>query len=396
MRIDLALVGGGLANSLIAARTLDLHPDATILVVERGSSLGGNHTWSFHDSDLTPAQLGWIRPLVVRSWSQHELRFPRRHRIITSGYNTVTSSRLHEVVGNALGDRSRFNTEVVEIGESGLRLADGTRIEARAVIDGRGDPGGQHLEVGYQKFLGLFVRLDADHGLTGPILMDATVEQRDGYRFVYTLPFSERELLIEDTCYCDAPELDRAEMRAAILAYASQQGWRLAAVTAEEVGVLPIVLGGDIEAFWGRGTPAVARSGMRAALFHPTTGYSLPEAVRTADAIASRYPLDGLALFEMTRRRSFELWRRDSFFRFLNRMLFRAAKPEQRYRIFERFYGLDANLIDRFYGGRLEWRDKVRLLIGRPPVPVGRALRCVWQRRPSRHNTDSRSIEGAT
>ncbi len=395
MRVDLALVGGGLANSLIAARTLDLHPDAAILVVERGPSLGGHHTWSFHDSDLTPAQLGWIRPLVVRSWPQHELRFPRRRRIITSGYNTVTSSRLHEVVGNALGDRCLFDTKVAEVGENELRLADGSRIEARAVIDGRGEPGGRHLEVGYQKFLGLFVRLDGDHGLPGPILMDATVEQRDGYRFVYTLPFSDRELLIEDTRYSDAPELDHEELRAAILDYASQQGWQLAAVTAEETGVLPIVLGGDIEEFWGQGTPAVARSGMRAALFHPTTGYSLPEAVRTADAIASRYPLDGPSLFEMTRKRSFELWRRDAFFRFLNRMLFWAAKPEQRYRIFERFYGLDADLIDRFYGGRLEWTDKVRLLIGRPPVPVGRALRCLWQRRRSRHDAESRSIEGA-
>ena len=131
----------------------------------------------------------------------------------------------------------------------------------------------------------------------------------------------------------------------------------------------------------------MARSGMRAALFHPTTGYSLGEAVRTADEIASRYPLDGFALSELTRKRSFDLWRRNAFFRFLNRMLFRAAEPDQRYRIFERFYGLDKGLIERFYGGRLRWSDKVRLLTGRPPVPISRALRCLREQHRTAPNT---------
>jgi hypothetical protein len=29
----------------------------------------------------------------------------------------------------------------------------------------------------------------------------------------------------------------------------------------------------------------------------------------------------------------------------------------------------------------LEWTDKLRLLIGKPPVPVHRALRCLFERR---------------
>jgi len=62
-------------------------------------------------------------------------------------------------------------------------------------------------------------------------------------------------------------------------------------------------------------------------------------------------------------------------------MLFHAAKPELRYRIFERFYGLSGGLIRRFYAGHLTWTDKVRLLIGKPPVPVHRALRCLAESR---------------
>ncbi len=91
---------------------------------------------------------------------------------------------------------------------------------------------------------------------------------------------------------------------------------------------------------------------MRAALFHPTTGYSLPEAVRLADAVAASPALDSAALYALTRARSREAWRRHRFFRLLNRMLYRAAEPGQRYRVLERFYRLPGPLIERFYAGR--------------------------------------------
>ena len=64
----------------------------------------------------------------------------------------------------------------------------------------------------------------------------------------------------------------------------------------------------------------------------------------------------------------------ERFFRFLNRMLFRASKPEERYKVLQRFYGLSEPLIERFYAGRLTWKDKLRILIGKPPVPVTKAL----------------------
>ena len=182
--MDLVLVGGGLANSLIAYRLQSERPEIDFRVVERGLTLGGHHTWSFHDSDLENEQLCWMRPFIEHSWPHHELRFPSRHRELNDAYNTVSSARLHAVVSDAIGDRAVLDTEVQEVSAAGIRLEDGTKIEASAVVDGRGDPRTPHLDVAYQKFVGLFVSLAEDHGLSGPILMDATVEQLDGYRFV--------------------------------------------------------------------------------------------------------------------------------------------------------------------------------------------------------------------
>jgi len=232
-----------------------------------------------------------------------------------------------------------------------------------------------HLDLRWQKFVGQEIELAEPHGLARPIVMDASVPQIDGYRFVYVLPFGPRQLLIEDTYYSDGPELDAATLRRRIADYAAGHGWTTARVIREERGVLPIALGGDIAAFWRADGAGVPRVGMRAALFHPTTGYSFPDAVRTADLVAHARSIEAEGLFDELRRHSIETWRSRGFYRMLNRMLFMAAEPPERYRVLERFYGLGEGLVARFYAGRSSFTDKARILAGRPPVPIGRAIR---------------------
>jgi lycopene beta-cyclase len=382
--IDVALVGGGLANSLIAWRLAETAPDLELLVLEQEGTLGGDHVWSYHGSDLTDDQRRWIEPLVEKSWSGQEVRFPGHRRVLDGRYHSVTSRRLDSEVRARLGKHVLARTRVAEVAPDGIVTARGDRIAARVVIDGRGLEPTSTLAVAWQKFVGLHVEIEKPAGVERPILMDATVEQIDGYRFVYTLPFSERRLLIEDTYYSDGPDLDWEAVRERITGYAADRGWRIREVVDEEAGVLPIVLAGDIDAFWRERPTGIPCSGMRAALFHPTTGYSLPDAVRLADEIADAWrsngSLDSAELDRMIRALSRRLWRRGGFFRLLNRMLFLAAEPRLRYRVLERFYRLPEPLIERFYAGRPGWADRARILTGKPPVPLGRALPCLLPR----------------
>ena len=101
---DLILVGGGLANSLIALRLRQARPDLRLLLVERGASLGGNHTWSFHETDLDEAGAALVAPLVVHAWPVQTVCFPGLTRRLSTGYRSVTAQRLHEVVAPALGE----------------------------------------------------------------------------------------------------------------------------------------------------------------------------------------------------------------------------------------------------------------------------------------------------
>lgn len=389
MTADVVLVGGGLANSLIAYRLATVRPELQVVLIERGDSLGGRHVWSFHDTDLTPTQRRWVAPLVARSWSSYEVRFPGLRRRFASGYSSVTSTSLDVAVRRALGERTLLGCRVTDIRADRAELAGGRLVRGRAVLDGRGAVHGA-LDVGFQKFLGLHLELERPHGLEGPILMDATVDQCDGFRFLYTLPFTETTLLVEDTRYSDGAALDRDEMRLGIAAYSETMGWRVRRSVGEEEGVLPVVLSGDIAAFWARGALGVPRTGMRAALFHPTTGYSLPEAVRLADRIAASERPTSHELFDMTASRSKANWRRHAYFRRLNRMLFRAAAPAERWRIMERFHRLPEPLIQRFYADRLTRGDRIRILSGRPPVSPLRALAHVREPRRVHREGDVR------
>lgn len=375
MKYDLILVGGGLANGLLAYRLRTTRPEMRLLLLEQSAKLGGNHTWCFHEADINVDQHRWIAPLVEHSWPGYEVRFPKLRRVLQGRYACFTGARLHDVVSKALGDSVRLNCSAETVAAESVVLDTGEVLDATAVVDGRGPLASPNLTVCFQKFLGREMELAKPHGLQRPILMDATVSQDEGYRFVYTLPLGPRRLLIEDTRYADTAAIDACELRTRIDCYADHMGWRIRAFGREEVGVLPILLGGDIEAFWSDPNPGVPRTGLRAALFHPTTGYSLPEAVRLADDLARSPPSDAGELYENIRRRSMLAWRRGSFFRGLNRMLFLAGQPEQRFRVLQRFYGLPAPLIDRFYAGSLSLSDRARLVCGKPPVPFFRGLR---------------------
>jgi lycopene beta-cyclase len=147
-------------------------------------------------------------------------------------------------------------------------------------------------------------------------------------------------------------------------------------VLGEEQGCLPVVAGGDPAALFDA-PDGVARIGTGAGLFHPLTGYSLPMAAQVAAMLANQPDLSGRALAAATQDFARRHWRKGAYYRLLARMAFGAARPEQRYRVFERFYTLSPRLIERFYAGRSTWLDRLRILAGKPPVSVLAAIRCL-------------------
>jgi lycopene beta-cyclase len=364
---DLILAGGGLSNALIALALRRKRPDLDIRIVEAGTMIGGNKTWSFHTTDFTTAHFHLLAPLVVASWKEQEVRFPKYTRKLRTGYNSISSQRLHDVVTSAMGDNIIFKAKISALSPTHVTLDDGRSFESRCVIDGRGLQSAQAWELGYQKFFGLEVELEAPCGLSHPIIMDATVEQHDGYRFFYTLPFEPTRILVEDTYYSSNPNLDVVKLEDGVTDYIRKKGWQLRRIVRRESGVLPIVHTADINRLW-KSADDVPRVGLRAFMFQPTTGYSLPDAVRLAEQIAGLEHLTPATVAAYVRNASVAAWESRAFFRLLNRLMFIVAEPHERLAVMQRFYTLSENLIRRFYACDLTLFDKARILTGKPPV----------------------------
>jgi lycopene beta-cyclase len=352
--VDYILVGGGLANGLVALALRARHPAARIVMIDRGPRPGGNHTWCFHAGDVG-AEARWLDPIIAHRWSGYDVAFPTLKRRLDAPYACVTSETLAERV---LLDVDYVCASATSVGAHAVVA--GETFEGR-VIDARGPEQGTPSACGWQKFLGQEIVTADAHGIERPMLMDATLPQTDGFRFMYVLPLARDRLLVEDTYFSDTAFLDVAALRTAIARYVELPY----TVVREETGVLPLP--------WQM--PAISVNepmviGYAGGWFHPVTGYSFPIAARVASEIARTGSLDELAAAH-NKQLGFALR--------LNKMLFHWFKPEHRYHVLERFYRLPEPVIRRFYALELTAFDRARILIGRPPR--GLSLRAALEAR---------------
>lgn len=370
MTDDFLIIGGGLAGGLVALAKAEDDRGQGVVLIEQDAQLGGNHTWSFHRTDLDADGWGLIAPLVAHRWPRHHVRFPEHARTIETDYATVTSERFARIVGARLaaaGVRVVAGRRALDVDADRVRLDDGTELLSQVVVDARGPERSNGAgRSGFQKFVGLELNLAEDGPWDAPVVMDAgeDVTQEGGFRFVYVLPFSRRHVLVEDTIYGDDPSLDVGAMEERVMAYAAARGARVRRVLRREAGVLPLPFE------WDAGAPqpdagGALRIGYRGGFFHPVTGYSLPIATRVALALApARTRADAVAALAAV---AHGLEQQQGFGRLLNRLMFQAMPPALRWRALDRFYRMPSATIARFYASRTTVWDRARLLAGRPP-----------------------------
>jgi len=366
-RTDYILVGGGLQSGLMALAISHHQPKAHWIIIEQQEKLAGNHTWSFHETDLANDCAAWAAPIAEYRWPRYQVRVGGRVQTVEIPYRTCSSSHFETVVTcKAQQSRGKVltDTTVADVEKNCVVLGDGKRLDAAVVIDNRG-PALRNVGSfagGFQKFWGFELELNQDWPHANPIVMDDQVDQQDGFRFIYTLPLDRRRVLVEDTRFSNTTSIDREECLESIRSYVLSRGchdWR---IVREEHGVLPMPTNDFMP---GSGLPMLA-GGYRGGWFHAATGYSFPMALQVAQTVATN-PIDQLA--DAWQRLSQEHAWRGRFSRFLNRLLFELVKPQARYQIFRRFYRvLGEPAIARFYGHRFTALDAFRIVVGVPPM----------------------------
>ncbi|MEQ8846692.1 lycopene beta-cyclase CrtY [Botrimarina sp.] len=370
---DYAIVGGGLQGCLLAHAVAHYRPAASVLLLERSDELCGNHTWSFHESDIPPESRGWFDRLVNHRWPAYTVRFPGHTRRVTLAYATITSDALRDATRSlSAGSTDASGVARIDIrtgqpceieSNTRIELADGTVIQSGCVIDCRGqlNSASKLKGVGFQTFIGREYQTDRDWPATEPILMDVRADQSNGFEFLYELPLGKRRVLLEYTRFSEEPSYDEKRANAAIATRLHEAGIDLPELVRTEGGCLPMPY-----AALPRGNPNAIAGGYAGGWYHAATGYSMPLAIRFAETVA-KSRLEEVAA-ELTRVGSGDALRR-GFARFLNRLLFCLVNAEHRWKIFRRFYKvLPEERIARFYGHRFNVADAARIVIGRPPT----------------------------
>ncbi|MCX7978670.1 MAG: lycopene beta-cyclase CrtY [Bdellovibrionaceae bacterium] len=364
------IVGAGVAGGLMLAALRQRHPSLRVLLVEKAHKFQARHTWCFHDTDIPAGAMHWLSPFISKSWSEYEVRFPEFTRRLSSAYHCIRSEDFYRTL------EEKFSAEILK----GVDIGPGHPLldKAQIVIDARGWVTPDPQPYGWQKFVGLDVELEVPHELEFPILKDVLVPQTDGYRFFYCLPWDKNSLLIEDTYYSNTPDIDIDRVTKEIQNFAVQKGWKIKSVRRKEFGSLPLAL-------YRESRPPLVHEnaiplGARSGLVNPVTGYTLPMTLAAIEEFSRHKNINQKDLLSFFADFESQYQSQFRYLRFLNRMMFLAASPPLRYLVLQRFYRLSASLIHRFYSARLNCWHKLRLLMGKPPVPVLKALSCLRDR----------------
>jgi lycopene beta-cyclase len=371
--VDLALVGGGGAASLVlAALDRENLSGVRVAIVDPVHKRGQDRTWAFWGTPGT-----FLDPLLSASWPAVDVVTAADRRTLALHplrYAMLRSGPLYDLAGAAeqrLG-AIRFTAAAGALHDDGGHVtvhdAEGAPlVRAGWVLDSRprppGRPGRTHW---LQHFRGWW--LEADRPLFDArraVLMDfRTPQPARGVSFGYVLPVSDRFALVEYTEFSPAV-LSGGEYDAALRDYLTRLGIDGDTVRVREVenGVIPMTDG----VFESRPSPRVVRLGTAGGATRPSTGFTFTAMARQADRIArevaaGRAPLPGPAYPARHR------WMDAVQLRALDRGLTDGVA------FFGRLFDRNpAERVLRFLDGTTSWREDLTLMASAPLLPMIRA-----------------------
>ncbi|MCY1143030.1 lycopene cyclase family protein [Actinoplanes sp. Pm04-4] len=370
--VDLVLVGGGGAASLVLAALGRRRPDVRVAIVDPVHKRGQDRTWAFWGTPGT-----FLDPLLSASWDEADVVTPGGRRVLPLNplrYAMLRSAPLYELAGQAEKDLSAVRvtapaSQVLDDGERVLVTGpDGVPlVRAGWALDSRPRPPRRPGRTSWlQHFRGWW--LEADGPAFDPgraVLMDfRTPQPARGVSFGYVLPVSDRFALVEYTEFSPAV-LTGDEYDAALRGYAGLLGLDLTSLRVREVedGVIPMTDG----PFDSHPSPRVVRLGTAGGATRPSTGFTFSAMARQAEDVAravaaGRPPVPGPAYPARHR------WMDAVQLRALDRGLVDGVA------FFDRLFARNpAERVLRFLDGTTTLREDLALMASTPLLPMTRA-----------------------
>ena len=356
MAQHLRILGDGCAALSLAARADELPDHDITLVRPSGAPAENEHIWGFWGGAGLERAVGLARA----SWTRWAIATDAGRVVMTSAARPYFALRRSDWTMHCR-DRAQaagvtITSDDMKVGPAETQQAETQQLDSRPPAV----PNGMML----QHFIGLEVRaptpvFDPDIA----ILMDFRVDQSRGMHFIYLLPFSQTEALVESTLF--TPEtLDDDFYLSAINDYLGQHfGLPDFEILRRERGVIPL---GRL----ARRDPGIPGIGGNGGAIRPSSGYAFVFIQRQIDnAITAARATGRLAVASPHRRIDLAM----------DAVLLTVLRhwPERAPDLFLRMgAALSGDEFARFLSGEADWALRLKVVMAMPKLPFLRgALR---------------------
>ena len=277
---DYIFTGTGLASLMTVYKMIlsGKFADKSILLLDKDAKKTNDRTWCFWEEDESV----W-NPIISKKWNSALFineKFNRSLAIKPYSYNKISGLDFYDFVFAEISKHQNVtfsNEKVTDINELETHVFVGTEenrytctylfnsIYTRAFAERQ-----NKYPVLQQHFVGWFVKTERE--IFNPeevTFMDFSVEQKGNTRFMYVLPISQTEALVEYTLFSEKI-LQKEEYENEIELYLKKLGAENYEILEKEEGSIPM----SCYPFWEKNTKRVLNIGTAGGWTKASTGYT--------------------------------------------------------------------------------------------------------------------------
>ena len=361
-KYDYILAGGGCAGLSLVYHLLESSlKDSQILIIDPSQGEIPNKTWCYWSKEALP-----IHPQSARfSWNSFYLKDANQQ--LTKPLEGLSYHHLnsHDFYAHVLEKIRQFpnvhflKEEVVSLSPAGTGVQVTTNLSgtfnASYVFDSRVESGPSNQSILNQIFIG--IRIKVSEPLFDPKkwgLMDFETRPSNGFDFIYTLPFSNHEALIEYTAYTTEERSEESLLQELQEFLRLKYGPIAYDIQFQESGKIPM----STRNFFSSVSPRHIPIGTAAGWTKPSTGYTFAPIQENCTALVASLEKGELTRLHFPRKNRFVFydnilltiahrWPKRLPSLFLN--LFSSSRPE---------------LVFRFLSEKTTFSEEIRLLSG--------------------------------
>lgn len=384
VKSDVIICGAGASGLANAIRIQNLSPELTIQLIDPDFERSSRKTWCFWDESVVPIpnliKKSWKKISVINSkrWHTEVFDDPIYFCVHSEDYRNKIISKLRS--SNSINFNQDSVTKINS--KNSVETSSNSTFSANYLIDTRFQsiddvnfhPSANTL---WQHFKGWVIQtnkptFDSDHA----ILMDFRVPQSYGFAFVYLLPYSDTQALVELTFFND--EIPATNFYDSILDVYLKENWDLSrdsnsssiqySIQDTEYGVIPM---SDLPVTPNQSENQI-KTGLIGGLAKASTGYAFSRIQRHSAILAKQISMNSV----------FKSWKSPLRFQYYDMLILHLLKtdPAHCVQIFMDLFDKNGfKLVFDFLDEKTSFADELKIMSSVPSYQA--FFKSIWETR---------------